>query len=93
MHKDLSIAWSWPFAISFLYLAVFGTVISFWSYLKLIDLVGPAKAAFTSVLSPMIALGVSTLFEDFQWSLILFFGVALCIIGNIVALARLKKFN
>lgn len=91
MHKDLSITWSWPFAISFLYLAVFGTVISFWSYLKLIDLVGPAKAAFTSVLSPVIALGVSTLFENFQWSLILFFGVLLCIAGNLIALFKFNR--
>jgi drug/metabolite transporter (DMT)-like permease len=93
MHKDLSITWSWPFAISFFYLAVFGTVISFWSYLKLIDIVGPTKAAFTSVLSPVIALGVSTVFENFQWSFILFFGVALSITGNIIALVKLKKLN
>ncbi len=91
MNKDFTIHWSAPFIISFAYLTLFGTVLSFWSYLKLIDIVGPAKAAFTSVLSPVIALAVSTVFENFNWTLYLFLGVTLCLIGNCVALVKFRK--
>jgi drug/metabolite transporter (DMT)-like permease len=89
--KDFTIHFSVPFVISFLYLTVFGTVISFWSYFKLIEIVGPAKAAFTSVLSPVIALSVSTVFENMPWSLYLAIGVLLCIAGNIIALVQFRQ--
>ena len=74
------------FFISFFYLTVFGTVISFVSYLKLIQIVGPSKSAFTSVISPVIALVVSTTYENMEWTLLLGFGIVLCLIGNCVAL-------
>jgi drug/metabolite transporter (DMT)-like permease len=74
------------FVYSFFYLTVFGTVISFISYLKLIQIVGPSKAAFTSVISPIIALIVSTVYENLQWSVLLGVGIVLCLIGNCVAL-------
>ena len=74
------------FFVSFFYLTVFGTVISFVSYLKLIEIVGPSKAAFTSVISPIIALVVSTSYEQMEWSLLLGLGIVLCLIGNCVAL-------
>ena len=75
------------FVMSFAYLVIFGTVISFGAYLKLIDLVGPAKAAFTSVVSPVIAITMSILFEKMNFDSLLMFGVILCLIGNVVALA------
>lgn len=93
MQKDFTIHFSTPFLISFLYLSLFGSVLSFWSYLKLIDLVGPAKAAFTSVLSPVIALTVSTLFESLTWNIYLALGVLFCLLGNIVALVRFRRNN
>lgn len=74
------------FLLSFFYLTVFGTVISFVSYLKLIQIVGPSKAAFTSVVSPIIALIVSTFYEKMEWSIPLAAGIILCLIGNCVAL-------
>jgi drug/metabolite transporter (DMT)-like permease len=74
------------FVISFLYLTVFGTVISFGAYLKLIEQVGPTKAAFTSVVSPVIAVIVSFFFEDLNLQLYLLLGVVFCLAGNIIAL-------
>lgn len=81
------------FFVSFFYLTVFGTVISFVSYLKLIQIVGPSKAAFTSVISPIIALVVSTSYEHMQWTVLLGLGIVLCLIGNCVALiSNFRKF-
>jgi len=74
------------FLISFAYLTLFGTILAFWAYLKLIENIGPSKAAFTSVASPVIALGVSSVYENLNWSLWLALGASFCIIGNIIAL-------
>lgn len=74
------------FVLSFLYLTIFGTVISFGAYLKLIDLMGPSKAAFTSIVSPVIAIGVSMAFENFRLTWLLAGGVVLCLLGIVVAL-------
>lgn len=87
-QKSFAVNMTYEFMISFFYLTVFGTVISFWSYLKLISAVGPAKAAFTSVASPVIALFVSTMFEQMSWSTYLALGVVLCLAGNMIALLR-----
>lgn len=83
-----------PFLISFFYLTIFGTVISFIAYTKLLQIVGPSKAAFTSVVSPVIALVVSTLYEKMQWSALLTVGIVLCLLGNCVALiSNSRKWN
>ncbi|MFN3453947.1 MAG: DMT family transporter [Pseudobdellovibrio sp.] len=86
-QKSFTVQINKPFLISFFYLSVFGTVISFWAYLKLIENIGPSKAAFTSVASPVIALSVSTFYENLHWTPYLAIGAILCIIGNITALS------
>lgn len=78
---------------SFIFLTLFGTVISFGAYLKLIERMGPSKAAFTSVISPLIALATSMYFENFQLTLILALGIILCLLGNVVALAPWKTLS
>ncbi len=85
------------FVLSFVYLTVFGTIISFGCYLKLIELFGPSKAAFTSVVSPVIAVGVSHYFENLPLTAYLMLGILFCLTGNIIALIpnyllRLKKY-
>ncbi len=75
------------FILSFAYLVLFGTIISFGAYLKLIDLVGPAKAAFTSVVSPVIAIFISILVEKMDFNSLMIWGVVFCLIGNVIALA------
>lgn len=91
LGKSLHVEITAPFVISFFYLSIFGTVISFWAYFKLIENIGPAKAGFTNIASPIIALLVSTYIEDLNWSLYLALGAVFCIMGNVVALIRLPK--
>lgn len=76
------------YSLSLLYLAVFGSVIAFGCYLTLIGRIGADKAAYASVLFPVIALGLSTLFEDYQWTLRAMFGIALVLLGNYIVLTR-----
>lgn len=82
------------FLLSFLYLTIFGTVLSFGAYLKLIDIMGPSKAAFTSIISPVIAIGASMIFENFRMTWLLACGILLCLLGIVVALnPRYRKIG
>ncbi len=54
------------FVVSLGYLAVFGSAIAFGCYLALIRHIGSARAAYTSVLYPLVALGISTVVEGYQ---------------------------
>ncbi len=72
--------------ISLLYLSLVASVIGFGVYLKLVGNIGADKASYVNIFTPTIALLLSTLFENYQWSLIGLVGVILIIIGNIIVL-------
>lgn len=76
------------YVISLLHLAISGSVIAFGCYLTLLGRIGASKAAYTLILVPVMALIVSTLFEDFTWEPHVFLGVGLILFGNVVLLAR-----
>lgn len=67
-----------------LYLAVFGSVIGFSLYLALVARMGPAKAAYSAVLFPLVALAISTAFEGYRWTPLAVAGLAATLIGNVV---------
>ncbi len=79
------------YSVSLVYLAVFGSILAFGSYLTLVGRIGADKAAYAAVLFPVIALGLSTLFENYQWTLQAVFGFTLVLFGNYVVLSRSKK--
>jgi drug/metabolite transporter (DMT)-like permease len=74
-----------------IYLAVFGSILAFGSYLTLVGRIGADKAAYAAVLFPVIALGISTLFENYQWSSRAVFGFALVLLGNYIVLTKSKR--
>jgi drug/metabolite transporter (DMT)-like permease len=76
---------------SLLYLAVFGSVVAFGTYLTLIGRIGPDRAGYATVLFPVIALALSTLFEGLSWSLLGIMGVVLVGAGNFVVLANIRQ--
>jgi drug/metabolite transporter (DMT)-like permease len=80
--------WSWQpgFVGSLAYLALFGSIFAFGAYYALVHRVGPAKAGYVGVLTPVVALVVSSLFENFLWTGLTVAGIALAILGNVVAL-------
>ena len=78
------------YVISLLYLAVFGSVIAFYTYLTLLGRIGPDRAAYVTVLFPIIALLLSTLFEGMTWNLFQLAGVALVLLGNAVVLVKIR---
>ena len=72
--------------LSLLYLSVFGTILAFGAYLKLLHQIGPDKASYSSMLYPVVALLLSTLFEGYQWTLPALFGLALILFGNVLVM-------
>jgi drug/metabolite transporter (DMT)-like permease len=76
-----------PYVVSLLYLAVFGTVVAFGAYLTLIKMIGPGRASYVSIATPIVAMALSTLFEGYRWTPLAGFGVVLAVIGNWLALS------
>ncbi len=68
------------------YLAIVGTVVAFPFYFALIRDIGPAKAAYTSVLIPVIAMLLSTVFEGYNWSTLAITGAVLAMVGLVVSM-------
>ena len=81
-------AWSFPYVVSLLYLALFGSVLAFGAYLTLMKRIGADRAGYTAVAIPVVALVLSTLFEDIHWQTPMILGVGLCLAGNVLMLAR-----
>jgi drug/metabolite transporter (DMT)-like permease len=73
-----------------LYLAIIGSVLTFPLYFNLIREIGPGKAAYTGVLTPIIAMLLSTFFEGYHWSSLAIAGAALAIVGLLVAMQTRK---
>ena len=81
---------SLPYVISLVYLALFGSVFAFGAYLTLLGRIGAERAGYVSVAIPIVAIVISTLFENFQWHALTFVGAALCVAGNVLVLRRKK---
>ncbi len=88
--KQISFLVQTPYIISLLYLAILGSVVAFGAYLTLIGKIGPSKASYVSLLVPIIAMIISTIFEDYQWSATSFSGAALILFGNGIAMYKPK---
>ncbi len=69
---------------SLLYLAIPGSVIGFTAYLTLVGRMGPERAAYCTVLFPVVALNVSAFAEGYQWTLPALFGLVLVMLGNLL---------
>ena len=72
--------------IGLIYLGLVASALAFWLYFEIIRKVGPAKAAYSSVLIPIVAMLLSTLFENYHWSPLALAGGALGLAGLLVAL-------
>ncbi|WP_119460698.1 DMT family transporter [Rhodospirillaceae bacterium SYSU D60014] len=87
----LAFDWSWTYVLSLIYLALFASVLGFGFYLTLLQRIGADRAAYATVLFPMVALAVSTLFEGYRWTALAAIGVGLVLAGNLLVLVRRRK--
>jgi drug/metabolite transporter (DMT)-like permease len=72
------------------YLALPASVLTFSLYYPVVRKIGPAKAAYSSVLVPIIAMGFSTAFEGYRWTALTIGGAVLALGGMVGALSRDK---
>ena len=82
---------SFAYVASLLYLALFGSVIAFGSYLTLLGRIGADRAAYIMIIFPVIALLLSAMFEGLAMDAQQLIGVALILAGNAIVLTRRKR--
>ena len=93
---DGAIAWSLTgppviemrigYLVGIVYLGVIASAVAFTLYFGILRVIGPAKAAYSSVIVPVIAMLLSTLFEGYHWSGLAVAGSALAMAGLVIAL-------
>jgi drug/metabolite transporter (DMT)-like permease len=76
------------YILSLLYLALFGSVIAFGCYLTLVGRIGADRAAYCSVLFPIVALCLSAAFEGYRLNALSGLGIVLVLAGNVLVLAH-----
>jgi drug/metabolite transporter (DMT)-like permease len=76
------------YVLGLLYLALPASVITFSLYYPVVRKIGPAKAAYSSVLVPIIAMGFSTALEGYRWTPLAIAGAILALGGMVGALSR-----
>jgi len=74
-----------------LYLALAASVLTFSLYYPVVRRIGPAKAAYASVIVPIIAMGFSTWLEDYRWTPTTIAGALLALGGMVGALSRSRS--
>lgn len=74
--------------LGLVYLALPASVLTFSLYYPVVRKIGPAKAAYSSVLVPIIAMGFSTWLENYRWTPLAVAGALLALGGMLGALSR-----
>lgn len=77
---------SFSYIGSLLYLAVFGSIVAFGAYLKLLGRIGPHKAGYVVVMFPVVAVVLSLLFEGLELKANILAGIILVLVGNLLVL-------
>ena len=80
--------WTTSYLGALFYLAIFGSVIAFGAYFTLVGRIGASNAAYSTLLFPLVALTLSTIYEGYQWHANAIIGLVLILVGNLVMFAR-----
>ena len=74
------------YAIGIVYLGLMGSVVTFPLYYGLVRKVGAGQAAYSSVIVPVVAMVLSTLFEGYRWGWLPAVGAVVTLAGMVVAM-------
>lgn len=80
--------WSAAYVGSMAYLVLLASVFGFWFFFTLVGRIGPERAGYVMVMFPVVALALSTLFENFDWTPLAALGALVVLLGNAFVLAR-----
>ena len=84
--QPLGFALTPAYLLSLLYLAVFGSVIAFFYFFRLMESVGGGRAGYVGVMTPVVALILSSVFEHFVWTPLSLLGLGAAVAGNVFIL-------
>jgi drug/metabolite transporter (DMT)-like permease len=91
--KQFAFQVTFHYIASLCYLSLFGSVFAFGMYLTLIGRIGADRAAYTTLLFPIVALFLSVLFEGYRGSIAAAAGVVLILMGNFLVLTKMEGKN
>ncbi|HZF95912.1 MAG TPA: EamA family transporter [Allosphingosinicella sp.] len=77
--------------IGLVYLGLFASAAAFTLYFGIMRAVGPGKAAYSSLIIPVVAMAISTVAEDYKWSLLAIGGGELALLGMVIALTAPRE--
>jgi len=75
-----------PYLASLAYLALFGSVFAFVSYLTLLRRIGVGRSGYVAAAIPVLAMLTSTLFEGYRWTAPALLGMGLVLAGNLLVM-------
>lgn len=78
---------------SLFYLAIFGSVIAFGAYFTLVGRIGASQAAYSTLLFPLVALSLSTVYEGYIWHSNAIIGLVMILLGNLVMFSKPGMFS
>ncbi|MFC1857644.1 DMT family transporter [Thermodesulfobacteriota bacterium] len=93
MGGRMTMDWSIGYLGPMLYLTIFGSIVAFGCYMLLIGRIGAEYAAYVTLLMPIIALILSTMFEGYCWTANALAGVALVLAGNLILLTPQSTYR
>ncbi|WP_431686722.1 DMT family transporter [Hahella sp. NBU794] len=95
--SDTPIVWDErpAYLYSLLYLAIPGSIVGFTAYLMLVSRIGANNAAYATVLFPVVALSLSSIYEGYEWDGWNIAGLILVLSGNLIlqgSVDKIRKF-
>jgi drug/metabolite transporter (DMT)-like permease len=78
------------FISSLVYLSVMASIVAFLAYLTLLQRMGPAKAAYSTFVFPLVAITLSVMFEHYILTTENIVGIMMIIAGNILVMRKVK---
>ena len=88
---ELLFEYSFSYIASLAYLSIIGSIFAFIFYLKLLEEVGAGRAGYVGVVMPVLALAISTVFENLKWQTDLIVGLPILIIGAVLVINQKVK--
>lgn len=82
------IDWRAPYLISLAYISLLGSFVGFGIYFTLLGRIGAARAGYSTVLYPVVALAASTLLEGYRWTPLAVAGLVSVMVGVFLVLRQ-----
>lgn len=89
--EKMAFDFSLRYIFSLFYLSIGASILAFGCYLSLIGRIGPSKAAYIFFITPIIALGISTVVEGYVWNVEGIFGAVIILTGCLMLLLTKKE--